>query len=259
MESLFDIDLSIWQFLLFAVVGLFTGVINTVAGSGSLLTLPIFIFLCGLPPSVANATNRVGVLMQSGLASYTWFKKDSGAFKHSWILLVSSSIGALIGSKIAVEIDEQTMRYSIGILMLSMLVVLLLQPKKWLKDPMELIREKPSVQLILVLFVLGIYGGFLQAGVGIFLLAGLVLVGNYSLKGANAIKLLVVLSFTVPALILFFYYGKVHLGFGLLMGFFQSIGAWVGVQFISKVPNANVWIYRILVAVVAVSSIKFFL
>lgn len=258
MESLFSFDLTIWELLLFVVVGIFTGIINTIAGSGSLLTLPIFIFICGLPPSVANATNRIGVVMQSGIATWTWFKKDPKVFKGAWKLLLSSSIGALLGSRIAVNLNETMMRYSIGILMFAMLVVLLFKPQKWLKDPLGAIKpDKPLT--IFVLFVIGVYGGFLQAGVGVFLLAALVLVGNYSLKNANAIKLLLVFAFTIPSLILFFYYGKVHIGLGLLMGFFQSIGAWLGVNFIAKMPNANTWIYRILIVVVAISALKFFI
>lgn len=258
MESLFNLDLSFWEFVLFAVVGLFTGVINTLAGSGSLLTLPIFIFICGLPPSVANATNRIGVVMQSGIAAATWFKKDPLIFKGAWKLLVSASVGALVGSKIAVDLDEQMMRYSIGTLMVAMLIILLFKPQRWLKDPVGELNKSGTITAIVVMFFIGVYGGFLQAGVGVFLLAALVLVGNYSLKNANAIKLLVVFAFTVPALALFFYYGKVNLGLGLLMGVFQSIGAWFGVNFISKIPNANVWIYRILIVIVGISAIKFF-
>lgn len=197
--------------------------------------------------------------MQSGIASLTWFKKDPTAFKGAWKLLLSSSIGALIGSKIAVNLDERMMKYSIGILMIAMLFVLLFKPQKWLKDPIGELTKTGHWTTILAMFFLGIYGGFLQAGVGVFLLAALVLIGNYSLKNANAIKLLAVLVFTVPALILFFYYGKIHFGLGLLMGFFQSIGAWLGVNFIAKMPNANTWIYRVLIVVVAVSALKFFI
>lgn len=197
--------------------------------------------------------------MQSGIATGTWFKKDPKVFKGAWKLLISSSLGALLGSRIAVDLNEQVMKYSIGVLMVAMLIVLLFKPQRWLKDPIEELTKTNHWSTLLVMFVLGVYGGFLQAGVGVFLLAALVLVGNYSLKNANAIKLLVVLAFTVPALVLFFYYGKVHLGFGLLMGVFQSIGAWLGVNFIAKMPNANTWIYRILIVVVAVSALKFFI
>ncbi len=259
MESLFDIDLTIWQFLLFVVVGIGTGIINTVAGSGSLVTLPVFIFICGLPPSVANATNRIGVFLQSLVATTKYYKTEPEIFIHSTWLIIPSIVGALVGSKIAVDIDEKTMNMSIGILMCIMLVILLFKPQRWLTEGQNDQSKNKSILSILTFFFIGVYGGFLQAGVGLFLLAGMVLVSKYSLKQSNGIKLLLVLAFTTPALILFIYYGKVHFGYGLLMGVFQAIGAWLGVKFITRIPNANVWIYRVLIFVVAVSALKFFI
>lgn len=254
-----DIDLSLLDFLLFAAAGLFTGVINTVAGSGSLITLPIFIFMCGLPPSVANATNRIGVFMQSGVATFRYNKTFPGLFKGVEWLAIPAILGSILGSKIAVDLDEKTMNYSIGVLMVVMLIILLFKPQRWLQETLEGGANRKSLLSIIVFFAIGIYGGFLQAGVGIFLLAGMVLVSKYSLKQANGIKLLMVLVFTAPALALFIYYDKVHFGYGLLMGIFQAIGAWLGVKFIAKIPNANVWIYRILILVVAISAAKFFI
>jgi uncharacterized protein len=254
-----DIDLSLVDFLLFAFAGLFTGVINTLAGSGSLITLPIFIFMCGLPPSVANATNRIGVFMQSGVATYKYNKTFPGLFKGVEWLVIPAILGSILGSKIAVDLDEKTMNYSIGVLMIIMLIVLLFKPTRWMQETMEGGTNKKSFLSIIVFFCIGIYGGFLQAGVGVFLLAGMVLVSKYSLKQANGIKLLMVLVFTAPALIMFIYYDKIHFGYGILMGIFQSIGAWLGVKFIAKIPNANVWIYRVLILVVAISAAKFFI
>ncbi|MFT5887134.1 MAG: putative membrane protein YfcA [Arcticibacterium sp.] len=254
-----DIDLSLVDFLLFAFAGLFTGVINTLAGSGSLITLPIFIFMCGLPPSVANATNRIGVFMQSGVASLRYNKTFPGLYKGVEWLAIPAVIGALIGSKIAVDIDEKTMNYSIGVLMIVMLIILLFKPQRWLQETLEGGTDRKNPWSILAFFAIGVYGGFLQAGVGIFLLAGMVLISKFSLKQANGIKLFMVFLFTAPALALFIYYGKVHFGYGILMGIFQSIGAWIGVKFIAKIPNANVWIYRLLIVVVGISATKFFL
>jgi hypothetical protein len=254
-----DIDLSLVDFLLFAFAGLFTGVINTLAGSGSLITLPIFIFMCGLPPSVANATNRIGVFMQSGVATYKYNKTFPGLFKGVEWLAIPAILGSILGSKIAVDLDEKTMNYSIGVLMIIMLIVLLFKPTRWMQETMEGGTNKKSFLSIFVFFCIGIYGGFLQAGVGVFLLAGMVLVSKYSLKQANGIKLLMVLVFTIPALAMFIYYDKIHFGYGILMGVFQSLGAWLGVKFIAKIPNANVWIYRVLILVVAISAAKFFI
>lgn len=253
-----DIDLSLAEFALFVVAGIFTGIINTLAGSGSLITLPIFMFICGLPPSVANATNRIGVFMQSAVATERFNKTFPGLFKGVHWLAVPSIVGAILGSKIAVDLDERLMNYSIGTLMVIMLIVLLLKPSRWLKAEGEGGANRKGLKSILIFFVIGVYGGFLQAGVGVFLLAAMVLVSQYNLKQANGIKLLMVLCFTVPALILFIYYDKIHFAYGILMGVFQSIGAWIGVRFIAKIPNSEVWIYRVLIIVIAVSAIKMF-
>ncbi|MCF8326355.1 MAG: sulfite exporter TauE/SafE family protein, partial [Leadbetterella sp.] len=83
-------------------------------------------------------------------------------------------------------------------------------------------------------------------------------ISKYSLTQSNGLKLALVLAFTAPALALFMYYGKVHYGYGLLMGVFQALGAWIGVKYIVKIPNANLWIYRLLIVIVAISAIKFF-
>ncbi len=259
MNLLLPVELSVWEFLLFAVVGIFTGIINTIAGSGSLLTLPVFIFICGLPPSIANGTNRIGVLMQSIIGSLKFNATNSNLYDGLAWMALPSFVGAIIGSRIAVDLNEQLMKYSVGTLMVLMLIVLLLKPEKWLRSGENGGENKKSWGSVFMFFIIGIYGGFLQAGVGIFLLASMVLVSKFNLKQANALKLFLVMLFTIPSLLLFFYYGKVHLLYGLLMGIFQGIGAWLGVKFIARIPNSTVWIYRILVVVVAVSAIKFFI
>jgi uncharacterized membrane protein YfcA len=254
-----SVDLNGWQILLFMVVGILTGIINTLAGSGSLITLPIFIFMCDLSPSVANGSNRIGVFLQSLVATNKYVKEKPGLFNNSWGLFIPSIIGSLIGSKIAVDIDEKTMNYTIGFLMVFMLFLLILKPEKWLIADKKTTKNELGLLSIATYFFIGFYGGFLQAGVGFFLMAGLVLVSKYSLSQSNGLKLALVLAFTAPALLLFMYYGKIHYGYGILMGIFQSIGAWLGVNYITKIPNANTWIYRLLIVIVFASAIKFFI
>ena len=134
MNDLLSLDLSFAEAMLFAGAGVLTGVINTLAGSGSLITLPIFIFLCGLPAPVANGTNRIGALIQSGVAIRSYQKTGATSFEGAWWLVVPAVIGAVVGSRIAAELDEQMMRYTIGGLMVFMLLVLLLNPKRWIRE-----------------------------------------------------------------------------------------------------------------------------
>ncbi|MCB0846671.1 MAG: sulfite exporter TauE/SafE family protein [Bacteroidetes bacterium] len=258
MEDIFSIELGLWEWILFAVVGVLTGVINTLAGSGSLITLPIFIFLCGLPPTVANGTNRIGALIQSGAGVLTY--KQTGKFETKGVawLVVPSILGAIVGALIATDLNEKVMNYTIGGLMVFMLIVLLLNPKRWIRETEAEVSRNKHPMTIMGFFLIGIYGGFIQAGIGIFLLAAMVLGARYSLVASNGIKLLIVFIFNIPTLFIFFYYNQVHVGLGLTMAVFQAIGAVLGVKTISKLPNANVWIHRLLIVIVIASAIKFF-
>ncbi len=258
MDTLFQIDLGPAEFLLFVVGGIATGIINTLAGSGSLITLPIFVFLCGLPAPLANGTNRIGVAIQTLIGIRGFQKMGTTPFAGSSWLAAPAILGAVVGSRIAVELNEKWMNYALGGLMIFMFFVLILKPERWIRETVADTRRNKHPLTVLAFFLIGVYGGFIQAGVGIFLLAALVLISRYSLRAANGIKLLIVFAFSVPALFVFFWYGQVHLGYGLLMAVFQGIGAWLGVRFAARVPNANVWIYRLLIAIVALSAVKFF-
>ncbi len=253
-----EMDLTALEWLLFALAGVVTGVINTLAGSGSLITLPIFIFLCGLPAPVANGTNRIGVMVQSAVGVVGMSRSGVVDFRGAARLIIPAVAGAALGSRIAVSIDEEAMNYAIGGLMVFMLVVLLVNPRRWIHEGGFDLSTRRRALALPVFFAIGIYGGFIQAGVGIFLLAGLVLLARYTLSAANGIKLVIVAAYGIPTLAIFFLQDQVHMGFGLAMAVFQSIGAWLAVRFVVKMPNADVWIHRLLIAIVAVSAVLFF-
>ena len=246
-----------WEWALFVVAGLVTGIINTLAGSGSLITLPIFMFVCGLPAPIANGTNRIGVLLQSGVGVATYLKSGKTVFDGAVWLVVPAIAGAILGSIVAVELDDQTMKMVIGGLLIFMLVVLVVKPSRWIHEmPVEVGRNRHPLTLA-AFFAIGFYGGFIQAGVGIFILAGLVLISRYSLSKGNGVKLLIVFLFGIPTLGIFLWHGQVHVGYGLAMAVFQSIGAWLGVRWVVNFKNADIWIHRLLILIVAAAAVKF--
>jgi len=250
--------MTAWYIYVLAIfAGMLAGVINTLAGSGSLVTLPMLIFL-GLPPNVANGTNRVGVIVQNVVGIATFKRSGHMELGGSIWFAVPAMIGAIIGAQIAVDLNEQAMNMAIGAVMLIMLVVILFDPKRWLKEKSEVAEGRPSLLMLGLFFVIGIYGGFIQAGVGIFLLAGLVLGVGYNLAHANAIKLVIVLAFSLTAIAVFIMNDQVNWGLGLLMAVGQSIGAWLAARFATTNPNANVWVRRLLIVIIVVSMIKLF-
>jgi len=235
------------------LAGFIAGFINTLAGSGSLVTLPLLIF-AGLPAGVANGTNRIGVLFQNLTAARTFAQEKKLDFKGALFLGIPAILGSLIGAQIAVNLNEDVMRKTIGVLMVLLLVVILVEPKRWLVGSLVGIDDIPKWwQLVLFLFV-GIYGGFIQAGVGILLLSSLVLAIGYDLVRANAVKVGIILLFTISSLVIFLINGQVHFLFGIIVAIGQIAGGWVGAKV--AVDKGAVLVRRLLIAVIVVSSLN---
>jgi hypothetical protein len=210
------------------VLGFAAGFVNTIAGSGSLLTVPMLILL-GLPANVANGTNRVGVTIQNVVAVATFMRHGAIERAGMWRLLAPSMLGGIVGAQLAVDLDEALLRKVIGALMIGLLVVMLVQPERWLAAPGARRRARLWLELP-VFFAIGVYGGFIQIGVGIFLSAALVLCSGYDLVAANALKNVLVLAFTAAALVVFIVNHQVQWSIGLIVAVFQGAGAWLAVH-----------------------------
>jgi uncharacterized membrane protein YfcA len=243
--------------LLLAVVplaGFIAGFVNTLAGSGSLLTLPLLILL-GLPANVANGTNRVGVLLQGVVAVATFRRRGALDLTGSWKLLLPSLLGGIVGALLAVDLDELLLRRTIGVLMVVLLILMLLNPERWIAD--HATRREPRWYVeVPLFFVIGIYGGFIQVSVGLFLLAGLVLGAGYNVIGANAMKNLIACVFTAAALIVFVLNDQVVWTLGLLLGAGQSLGAWVAAR--TAIKRGAKFVRYTVIVIVALSAIALF-
>jgi uncharacterized membrane protein YfcA len=242
-----------WYILypLIILAGFIAGFINTLAGSGSLVTLPLLIF-SGLPATVANGTNRVAVLLQNVVSTSSFHKEKALDIRGVIWLGIPAALGSLLGAQIAVNLNEILMRRTIGIIMIIMLFVIILRPKQWLKGTLTNLEGRPTILQYLIFFVIGIYGGFIQAGVGIFLLSGLVLSIGYDLVRANAVKNGIVLFFTIFALIVFIKNDQVDWIIGFILAIGNMLGAWVGAKV--AVEKGAVWVRRLLIAVIIVSA-----
>jgi len=232
--------------------GFACGFINTLAGSGSLITLPLLIFI-GLPANVANGTNRVAILCQNLVSVGSFHRQKVLDWRRGMILAIPAIIGSVIGAQIAVNLDEELMRRVIGGLMVVMLVVLLVRPKRWLVGRPEMLDRHTGWIQMVIFFFIGIYGGFIQAGVGIFLLAGLVLVTGYDLVRANAVKVLIILFFTIFALAVFILNDQVRWFIGLILAIGNMLGAWVASRM--AVKKGAAFVRWLLIAVVAISAV----
>jgi uncharacterized membrane protein YfcA len=238
-------------YLAVIAAGFGCGFINTLAGSGSLITLPLLIFL-GLPANVANGTNRVGILIQNLIAVGSFRQNQMLDMRGGLMLSAPAVIGSLVGAQIAVNLNETWMERTIGALMVVMLFVILFKPERWLKGHPDALSQRPDIGQLLLFFAIGIYGGFIQAGVGVFLLAGLVLSVGYDLVRANAIKVLIIFCFTISAMIIFVINGQVWWGVGLLLAIGNALGGWMAAKMAIK-QGAN-FVRWLLIIVIAVSA-----
>jgi len=236
------------------VVGFVAGYVNTLAGSGSLITLPVLIML-GLPANVANGTNRVGILIQNLVSVATFRRQGALEFRGSHRLVVPSVLGALIGAELAADLDEELLNRTIGVLMVLMLFIIIWRPGRWLQAHAEG-NAIPYRWQALLYFVIGGYCGFIQAGAGIFLLAGLVLGSGFDLVRGNAMKNLIVLFVTIGALAVFIFNDQVRWGPGLLLATGNAAGAWVAARM--AVSRGSAFVRYVLIAIVALSAIALF-
>jgi uncharacterized membrane protein YfcA len=248
--------MPLYGYPLLIVAGFIAGFVNTLAGSGSLVTLPALIFL-GLPAGLANGTNRVAILLQNVVAVSSFHGHRVLEFRRGVVLAVPAILGSVIGARIAVGLDEEVLRRTIGALMLMMAVVILLRPKRWIEGRRASERKLPGWLTMTLLFLVGVYGGFIQAGVGIFLLVCLVLASGFDLMRANAVKVLIVLCFTIFTLAVFVYHGQVDWGVGLVLGVGNMAGAFVATKMAIK--RGTGFLRWFLVTVVLVSGVAFVL
>jgi uncharacterized protein len=213
--------------------GILTGFINTLAGGGSVISLSVLMFL-GLPPQVANGTNRIGVLFQTLSSTGSFRRYKVLSLKEGIRLAIPAVIGSLIGAQLAVDINKQVFNTVIAILLVLIMILMFIKPSQWIKGNEELIGKRPGWIQLLVFFSIGLYGGFIQVGVGYFLLAGIVLGAGYNLVKANALKVWIVLLYTPFALFVFIMNDQVNWAFGLVHAIGNVIGALVATRMAVK-------------------------
>ncbi|TPN88740.1 sulfite exporter TauE/SafE family protein [Aquimarina algicola] len=242
--------------IILVVIGFVAGVINTIAGGGSLLTLPMLIFM-GLPPSVANGTNRIGVFIQCITSVAGFRSKGIKPTRFGLYLGIAASIGSLIGAQIAIDIKGETFNKILAIVMVFVVLFMVFKPKVNITDLSERTQGKYLWLSIIAFFFIGIYGGFIQAGVGIFILLALSSINYLSLVNSNAIKVLVVFIYTFGAIAIFAFNNQIDYLYGFVLAIGNASGGWIASRWSVKKGDGLVKIF--LVIMVVAMAIKLWL
>lgn len=237
--------------LILLAAGCVAGTLNVVAGGGSFLTLPVLIFL-GLPPTVANGTNRVAVLTQNVGAVWSFHRHGVLDWRTSLLsAALPAMIGAGLGAQVALRIGDEAFKDTLAFLMVAVTLWTLWDPLKGKLD------SSPGGQSWLLIavsfFVVGVYSGFVQAGVGFLILAATTLAGLDLVRG-NAVKVLVILATMVVSLAIFAGQGKVDWLLGFILGAGNLAGGLLGVKL--TVLKGHGWIKKVVTATVILFALR---
>ena len=247
------------QFAIVVTTGICAGFLNTVAGGGSLLTLPVLIFLGLDGATVANGTNRVAIMIQNTVGIAGFRRKGISDFRYGIFIAIPAMIGAVMGALLAINLgkfDKSGVIFNrlLAVIMIGVLTITLANPFKKFQSDVENLGILRKTLAALLFFFLGIYMGFIQAGVGFMIIATLTTVNGFDLVRTNALKMFVVLFCTFVALIIFVTNDHVNWGMGIALGGGNAVGAWVGSHW--AVEKGDEWIRIILVVTVSAFAIK---
>lgn len=239
------------EIILLIVAGFAVGLINTLAGGATVISLAALMSL-GLPVGMANATHRIAAFFQT-LAS-------SGSFRYQKVLDLKQGIrfaipvglGSIIGAFISIEINEELFRKIVGVVIILMMILILFRPKQWLEGKVVPDGKKISPLQYLLFFVMGIYGGFIHIGIGYFLLGGLVLGAGYDMVKANAIKVFIVLIYVGITLFVFIWKDMIDYRYGFVLAIGQVAGAITGARLATKLGVGFIrWFMVVFISVTA--------
>ncbi|MDX2494317.1 MAG: sulfite exporter TauE/SafE family protein [Desulfuromusa sp.] len=248
-------DPYFWQLPLLFVVGIVAGILNTLAGGGSLLTLPLLIFM-GLSGSVANGTNRIAIFCQNIFAIRGFRKRGMLPMQLALLCTPPALLGSWVGANLAINLDDQLFKRVLALIMVGVLIFTAIDPMKRFRQENVQFGLGRKALIIISFFGVGIYGGFVQAGVGFIVITALMIHG-LDLVRINAIKVFVIFAYTFIALGVFIYHGQVDYSLGFALAAGNSIGGMIGPKL--AVDKGHDWIKKVVTVTVLVFALKLLL
>lgn len=244
--------MTLGQAVILFLAGLGAGFVNTVAGGGSAISVPILVELVG--STIANGTNRVAILLANLTATVSFSRGGAIEWRAVARLVPPAVVGAALGAWAATGVSAEGMRSVFGLVLLVVAASVLIRPSRWVAEREAKLAEPwRSVVFLLI----GFYGGFVQVGVGFFLLAGLVLGGGMNLVTGNAAKVVIIASYTAVALVIFAGAAQVDFLLGLVLAAGNSTGALISSRLALK--KGAEWVRWFLIVAAVAAAIRMLL
>lgn len=243
--------MSWYEYPLIILVGFIAAFLNTVGGGGSLFSVPILTFI-GLPITMANATSRVAILFQNIFAVGGFRSKGIELpWPYAIYLGLASLGGGVLGSFLASTMSDAVFKKIFVVVMIFSVGLVLFDPFKSKGDE-KLSGKHQMIGAFLFLFI-GVYGGFVQAGIGFLVIAVLSLVNNLSLVKSNYVKVFAAIVYTGVSVIVFAWQDKIDWFTGLILAIGHALGGWYASRW--SVKAGEVWIKRVMVVSVIAMAI----
>jgi uncharacterized membrane protein YfcA len=238
------------------LAGAIAGWVNTIAGGGSMLTVPALMWY-GLPADIANGTSRIAILAQ-GLTAVWGFRREK-ALDTSLLVgaAVPSVLGAVLGAYAATLIPTAIFKPILIITLLLMAASMFLKPDALSPPPGAIpVDPRKNGKAWVALFFTGFYGGFLQAGVGLILLAVFAGLCRIDLVRGNGLKVAVIFAYSIVVVLVFAGRGKMDWSSGGVLAIGHVLGAEFGVRF--AVRQGQAAIRKVLFVVILVTCVSLF-
>ncbi|GDY31238.1 sulfite exporter TauE/SafE family protein [Gandjariella thermophila] len=235
------------------LAGVFAGTINTVVGSGTLVTFPALLAV-GYPPVTANVSNSLGLVPGSLAGAIGYRRELAGQRRRLWQLGSASLLGAILGAVLLLTLPPEAFQAIVPVLIGIALVLVIIQP--WLARRLAHRRLQPhahaSVGLWLGVFCTGVYGGYFGAAQGVLLLGLMGVLVNESLQRINAVKNVLAMLVNLVAGIVFIFIAHVAWLAVLLVAVGSLIGGWLGARIGRRLPPV---VFRAIIVAVGVAAI----
>ena len=245
--------MDVLKLLIIFFVGLGSSFIGTLVGGSSLITIPVLILL-GLSPHSAIATDRMGVTGIGIAGLYKFHQKGLVNYKIGFVTGIPILVGAFIGANLVLRISPSTLKKIIAVITVSVLALIVLQPKLGIEKTQRSLRTRDFLVGIFLSLLVGIYGGFYGAGAATFVVYILIFVfGQTFLESAGTLKIGSI-AMTATATLTFAYHGVIHYPLAIAMFMGSFIGSFTGAHYSDRI--GNVWLKRLFIGIVLIVVIN---
>jgi len=256
--------MELWQtYLILCPAAFIGGAINSVAGGGTLVTFPALMLAIGNIPGAAifaNATNTVALC--PGAFSGSWGYRRELKELWDWVrlLAIPSLLGGITGSMIVVVAPESSFKamvpWLIGLATLLFILQPRLTPKAKADTSLSSRTQRSQILVFILQFVIGIYGGYFGAGIGILMLSSLSLLNLGNIHHVNGLKTVLAGLINGVSVVIFVWTGNVKWDLAIPMIVSAIIGGWLGASWARKLDKRLV--RRLVITIGVVLTIWYF-